>query len=40
LYRNTSVVRYVYDYRPAAGTPEAELTDYWLKPKDWAGMEG
>ena len=24
----------------AAGTPEAELTDYWLKPKDWAGMEG
>jgi coproporphyrinogen III oxidase len=31
------VVRYVYDYRPAAGTPEAELTDYWLKPRDWAG---
>ena len=34
------VVRYVYDYRPAPGTPEAELTDYWLKPKDWAEMEG
>ena len=34
------VVRYVYDHRPAAGTPEAELTDYWLKPKDWAGMGG
>ena len=34
------VVRYVYDHRPTAGTPEAELTDYWLKPKDWAGMEG
>ena len=34
------VVRYLYDYRPAAGTPEAELTEYWLKPKDWAGMEG
>lgn len=32
------VVRYLYDYRPPAGTPEAELTDYWLKPKDWAGM--
>ena len=32
------VVRYIYDYRPAPGTPEAELTDYWLKPKDWAGM--
>ncbi|MBY0459654.1 MAG: oxygen-dependent coproporphyrinogen oxidase, partial [Gemmataceae bacterium] len=34
------VVQYVYDYRPAPGTPEAELTEYWLKPKDWAGMEG
>jgi coproporphyrinogen III oxidase len=34
------VVRYLYDYRPAPGTPEAELTDYWLKPKDWAAMEG
>jgi coproporphyrinogen III oxidase len=33
------VVRYLYDHRPAAGTREAELTDYWLKPKDWAGME-
>ncbi|MBN9518731.1 oxygen-dependent coproporphyrinogen oxidase [bacterium] len=32
------VVRYVYDYRPAPGTPEAALTDYWLQPKDWAGM--
>ena len=20
--------------------PEAELTEYWLKPKDWADMEG
>jgi coproporphyrinogen III oxidase len=34
------VVRYVYDYHPAAGTPEAELTEYWLKPKDWAAMGG
>jgi coproporphyrinogen III oxidase len=34
------VVRYVYDYRPAAGTPEAELTEYCLKQKDWAGMDG
>lgn len=32
------VVRYLYDYRPAPGTPEAELTEYWLKPKDWAAM--
>lgn len=33
------VVRYLYDYKPPPGTPEAELTDYWLKPRDWAGME-
>ncbi|MBX9584874.1 MAG: oxygen-dependent coproporphyrinogen oxidase [Gemmataceae bacterium] len=32
------VVRYVYDYRPAPGSPEAELTEYWLKPKEWADM--
>jgi coproporphyrinogen III oxidase len=31
------VVRYIYDYRPAPGSPEAELTEYWLKPRDWAG---
>lgn len=31
-------VRYIYDYHPAAGTPEAALTDYWLQPKDWADM--
>jgi coproporphyrinogen III oxidase len=30
------VVRYLYDYKPPAGSPEAELTDYWLKPRDWA----
>jgi coproporphyrinogen III oxidase len=33
------VVRYLYDYRPVPGTPEAELTEYWLKPRDWAGMD-
>jgi len=32
------VVRYPYDYRPVPGSPEAELTEYWLKPKDWASM--
>jgi coproporphyrinogen III oxidase len=32
------VVRYLYDHRPAPGSLEAELTDYWLKPKDWADM--
>jgi len=30
------VVRYIYDYHAPAGTPEAALTDYWLKPRDWA----
>ncbi len=34
------VVRYVYDYRPAPGSPEAALTDYWLKPREWAGLDG
>ena len=31
------IVRFVYDYRPEPGSREAELTDYWLKPRDWAG---
>jgi coproporphyrinogen III oxidase len=30
------VVRYLYDYRPVPGSREAELSDYWLKPRDWA----
>jgi len=30
------VVRYVYDWRPEPGSREAELTGYWLKPRDWA----
>ncbi len=30
------VVRNIYDWRPEPDTPEAELTDYWLKPRDWA----
>lgn len=28
--------RWWYDYRPEPGSPEAELTEYWLKPRDWA----
>lgn len=32
-------VRYIYDYHPEPGTPEAALTDYWLKPQDWAALE-
>ena len=30
------VVRYVYDYKPEPGSPEALLTEFWLKPRDWA----
>ena len=30
------VVRYLYDYRPPKSSLEAELTEYWLKPRDWA----
>jgi coproporphyrinogen III oxidase len=29
-------VRYVYDWHPEPGSLEAELTDYYLKPRDWA----
>ncbi|MEM9172941.1 MAG: oxygen-dependent coproporphyrinogen oxidase [Pseudomonadota bacterium] len=29
------LVRWQYAYQPEADTPEAALTDYWLKPKDW-----
>lgn len=29
-------VRWEYDYHPLAGTPEAELFDVYLKPRDWA----
>jgi coproporphyrinogen III oxidase len=31
-------VRYWYDYHPEPGTREAELTEYYLKPKNWAEM--
>jgi coproporphyrinogen III oxidase len=31
-------VRYWYDYHPEPGSNEAELTEYWLVPKDWASM--
>ena len=30
------VVRWIYDYHPEPGSPEAELTEYYLKPRDWA----
>jgi coproporphyrinogen III oxidase len=28
--------RWWYDYQPRPGSREAELTDYWLVPRDWA----
>jgi len=31
------LVRWEYDYRPEPGTPEAELTDYYLQDRDWLG---
>jgi coproporphyrinogen III oxidase len=34
------VVRFVYDWCAEPGSPEAELTEYWLKPCDWASEEG
>jgi coproporphyrinogen III oxidase len=27
-----------YDWQPQPGTPEAELTEFYLKPQDWVGM--
>ncbi|MEM8546612.1 MAG: oxygen-dependent coproporphyrinogen oxidase [Pseudomonadota bacterium] len=29
------MVRWEYGYTPLADSPEAQLTDYWLKPHDW-----
>jgi coproporphyrinogen III oxidase len=29
------LVRWEYDYQPEPGTPEATLTDYYLKDRDW-----
>lgn len=29
------LVRWEYNYQPASGTPEAELTEYYLQPRDW-----
>ncbi len=30
--------RWWYDYQPPPGSPEARLTEYWLKPRDWANQ--
>ncbi len=29
-----------YDWRPEAGTPEAELVEHYLQPRDWVEVEG
>ena len=31
------LVRWEYDYHPRPGSPEAELTDYYLQARDWLG---
>ncbi|MFO0928804.1 MAG: oxygen-dependent coproporphyrinogen oxidase [Gemmataceae bacterium] len=31
--------RWWYDYQAPPGSPEAELTAYWLQPRDWANEE-
>ena len=32
-------VRFEYDYQPLAGSPEAELLDACLHPRDWLGLQ-
>jgi coproporphyrinogen III oxidase len=32
------LVRWEYDYHPEPGTPEFELTDYYLRGRDWLGQ--
>lgn len=34
------LVRWEYDYKPEAGSPEAQLTDYFLQDRDWLGEAG
>jgi coproporphyrinogen III oxidase len=34
------VVNWRYNYSPPAGSPEAELTDYYLKARDWLAENG
>ena len=33
-----AVATWRYNWKPEPNTPEAELTDYYLKPQDWANM--
>ena len=34
------VVNWRYNYHPPAGSPEAELTDYYLQARDWLNENG
>ena len=34
------VVNWRYNYQPPAGSAEAELTDYYLKARDWLAQDG
>ena len=31
------LVKWIYNYQAEPGSPEAELTDYYLKPQNWLG---
>ncbi len=33
-----ATAKWKYDYQPESGSPESELTDFYLKPQDWVGM--
>lgn len=32
------LAKWIYNYQAAPGSPEAELTDYYLKPRDWLDL--
>lgn len=34
------LVRWEYCYQPEPGTPEAKLTEVFLKPQDWVNYKG
>jgi len=31
------LVRWEYNFQPEPGSPEAKLTEFFLKPRDWLG---
>jgi coproporphyrinogen III oxidase len=33
------LVRWEYQYQPKAGSPEAKLYEYYLKPQDWVSLD-